>query len=132
MCRKWLAALAFVALAACTREVATQTAKDVKESTRQAAKSVGDAFEADADYSPKPDDRAAREKERFDAQWRQLQYFREQQAEKAALQQQQQQQTATQPAAAQPANFHFVTGVTENWKVVDPNAVNNAPVAVPL
>jgi lipoprotein-anchoring transpeptidase ErfK/SrfK len=127
MCRKWFAALAVVALAACTKE----TAKDVKDSTKQAVKSVGDAFEADADYSPKPDDRAAREKERFDAQWRQLQYFREQQAQKAALQQQQQ-QAAAQPPAAQPASFHFTTGVTENWKVVDPNAINNAPVDVPL
>lgn len=120
MCRKWLAAIALVVLAACTKEV-------VKQTTTKAVKKVSGAFEANANYSNKPDDRATREKERFDAQWRQLQYFREQQAEKAALQQQQQQQ-----AAAQPANFHFVTGAKENWKVVDPNAINSAPVGVPV
>jgi len=126
MYRKWLVAFALAVLAACSKEV-------VKQTTTKAVKKVSDAFEADANYSPKPDDRAAREKERFDAQWRQLQYFREQQAEKAAQQQQQQQQeAAAQPPAAQPASFHFVTGAKENWKVVDPNAINNAPVSVPL
>ncbi|HEV8432037.1 MAG TPA: L,D-transpeptidase [Thermoanaerobaculia bacterium] len=128
MCRKWFVAVVVLALAACTKE-ATETAKNVQESTKQAVKSVGDALEVNADYSPKPDDRAAREKERFDAQWRQLQYFRQQEAQKAAIQQQQQQQ---QQAAAQPASFRFVTGAKENWKVVDPNAINSAPVNAPV
>ncbi|HEX3107953.1 MAG TPA: L,D-transpeptidase [Thermoanaerobaculia bacterium] len=128
MCRKWFVAVLVLALAACTKE-ANETAKNVKESTKQAVKTVGDALEVNANYSPKPDDRAVREKERFDAQWRQLQYFRQQQAVKAAQQQQLQQQ---QQAAAQPATFRFVTGMKENWKVVDPNAINSAPVNAPV
>jgi lipoprotein-anchoring transpeptidase ErfK/SrfK len=124
MPRKYLFAVALVALVACSRQEAKQTAKDVKESTRKAVEKV---FEADANYSPKPDDRAAREKERFDAQWRQLQSFRQQQAALAAQQQQQQQ------AAAQiPADFRFVTGIKENWKVVDPNTINSAPIDAPI
>ena len=121
MCRKWIIAFAMVVLAACTKEV-------VKQTSTNTVKKVSDALEVNANYNNKPDDRAGREKERFDAQWRQLQYFREQQAEKAAAIQQQQQQQA----AAQPADFHFANGVKENWKVVDPNAINSAPVAVPL
>ncbi|HEX7136621.1 MAG TPA: L,D-transpeptidase [Vicinamibacterales bacterium] len=131
MPRKWLF-IVLLALAACTRE----TTDTVKQSTKQAVKRVGDALEVNAAYNTKPDDSAAREKERFNAQWRQLQYFREQQAEKAALQQQQQQQQQQlqqqQAAAAPPANFRFVTGAKENWKVVDPTAINSAPVKVPL
>jgi lipoprotein-anchoring transpeptidase ErfK/SrfK len=123
MCRKWVFVVA-LALAACTKEVATQTAKNVKNS-------VKDALEVNANYSNKPDDRSVREKERFDAQWRQLQYFRDQQAQKAAAIQQQQQQQQQQ-AAAVPATFKFATGVKENWKVIDPNAINGAPVAVPV
>src|SRR5438270_8790664 len=130
MCRKVFVAVLVVALAACTKET-TETAKNVKESTKQAVKNVSDALEVDADYSNKPDDRSVREKQRFDAQWRQLQYFREQQAQKAAIQQQQQQQQQ-QAAAAVPANFKFTTGAKENWKVVDPNAINNAPVNAPV
>jgi lipoprotein-anchoring transpeptidase ErfK/SrfK len=127
MCRKWFFVVA-LALAACTKEVATQTAKNVKDS-------VKDALEVDANYSNKPDDRSLREKERFDAQWRQLQYFREQQAQKAAVQQQrqqQQQQQQQQQPAAVPASFKFTTGAKEDWKVVDPNAINGAPVSVPI
>jgi lipoprotein-anchoring transpeptidase ErfK/SrfK len=73
------------------------------------------------------DDRAAREKERFDQQWRQLQSFRAQQAEA-----QRQQQAAAAAAAQPPANFRFVTGVKEKLKGLTPDAINNAPVNVPI
>jgi lipoprotein-anchoring transpeptidase ErfK/SrfK len=128
MCRKWVLAVVMAALVACSKQEAKQTAKDVKESTKQAVRNVSDALEVNANYNRQPDDRTVREKERFDAQWRQLQSFREQQAQLAAQQQQQQQQAAAQV----PASFHFAAGVKENWKVVDGNAINNAPVAVPL
>jgi lipoprotein-anchoring transpeptidase ErfK/SrfK len=75
----------------------------------------------------KADDRAAREKERFDQQWRQLQSFRAQQAEA-----QRQQQAAAAAAAQPPANFRFVTGVKEKLKGLTPDAINNAPVNVPI
>src|SRR6267378_5046925 len=74
----------------------------------------------------KADDAAAREKERFDQQWRQLQSFRAQQAEA------QRQQAAAAAAAQPPANFRFVTGVKEKLKGLDPDAINNAPVNVPI
>lgn len=123
MCRKWLVAFAMVALAACTKEVVQQT-------TTKAVKKVSDALEVNADYTNKPDDRTQREKERFNPQWRQLQYFQEQEAQKA-VQQQQQQQPEQAPAAV-PASFKFTTGAKENWKVVDPNAINDAPVNAPI
>jgi lipoprotein-anchoring transpeptidase ErfK/SrfK len=75
----------------------------------------------------KADDRAAREKERFDQQWRQLQSFRAQQAEA-----QRQQQAAAAAAAQPPANFRFVTGIKEKLKGLTPDAINNAPVNVPI
>jgi len=73
------------------------------------------------------DDKAAREKERFDQQWRELQSFRAQQAEA-----QRQQQAAAAAAAHPPANFRFVTGVKEKLKGLTPDAINNAPVNVPI
>jgi lipoprotein-anchoring transpeptidase ErfK/SrfK len=75
----------------------------------------------------KADDKAAREKERFDQQWRELQSFRAQQAEA-----QRQQQAAAAAAAQPPANFRFVTGVKEKLKGLTPDAINNAPVNVPI
>jgi lipoprotein-anchoring transpeptidase ErfK/SrfK len=75
----------------------------------------------------KADDKAAREKERFDQQWRELQSFRAQQAEA-----QRQQQAAAAAAAQAPANFRFVTGVKEKLKGLTSDAINNAPVNVPI
>jgi lipoprotein-anchoring transpeptidase ErfK/SrfK len=72
----------------------------------------------------KAEDAAAREKERFDQQWRQLQSFRAQQAEA----QRQQQAAAAQP----PANFRFVTGVKEKLKGLTPDAINDAPINIPI
>ena len=127
MSGKWFVAVGLVALVGCSRQEAKQTASSVKESTKQAVRTVRDALEVNADYSPKRDDASIREKERFDAQWRQLQSFREKQAQ-AAAQQLRQQQAAAQP----PANFRFIPYARENWKVVDPSSINNAPVGVPI
>jgi lipoprotein-anchoring transpeptidase ErfK/SrfK len=74
----------------------------------------------------KADDAAAREKERFDQQWRQLQSFRAQQAEA------QRQEQAAAAAAQPPANFRFTTGVKEKLKGLTPDAINNAPINVPI
>ncbi len=76
----------------------------------------------------KADDAAAREKQRFDQQWRQLQSFRAQQAEA----QREQKASAAAAAAQPPANFRFVTGVKEKLKGLDPDAINNAPINVPI
>ena len=74
----------------------------------------------------KPDDAAARERERFDQQWRQLQSFRAQQQAEAKRQEEQ------RAAAQLPANFRFVTGVKERLKGLDVNAINAAPINVPI
>src|SRR5438093_6601309 len=73
----------------------------------------------------KPDDVRAREKERFDQAWRQLQSFRA----KQALQQQQQQAVA---AAQAPQPIQFVTGVKESFKNLGANRINTAPVNIPI
>src|SRR5712691_2926636 len=99
----------------CSRPVETVTTK-VKQISDDISTPMG-----------KPDDRAAREKERFDQQWRQLQSFRAQQAEA-----QRQQQAAAAAAAQPPANFRFVAGVKEKLKGLTPDAINNAPVNVPI
>src|SRR5207253_10554491 len=72
------------------------------------------------------DDPAAREKERFDRQWRQLESFRAQQAE--AERQRQQRAAAAQP----PANFRFISGLKETCKGLDAHGINNAPIVVPI
>jgi lipoprotein-anchoring transpeptidase ErfK/SrfK len=134
MRRKSLLIVVLAAAVACSKQEAKQTAQNVKNSAKSTAGKVKDALDINAPYDNKPDDASRREQERFDQQWRQLQSFRDQQAAAQAAQQQQQQQAAAQAAAAAqpPANFRFVSGVKENWKVVDPNAINNAPVVAPL
>ena len=100
-----------LALVACTKPIAT-----VKEKVKTIAEEISAPL-------GKREDPAAREKERFDQQWRQMQSFREQQ-----LKQQQEQAAAQQP----PPNFQFVTGARENFKSVDLEALNNAPINVPI
>jgi lipoprotein-anchoring transpeptidase ErfK/SrfK len=65
------------------------------------------------------DDPAAREKERLDEQWRQLESLREARA------------GAAQAAAAN-VEVAFAPNAQETFKGLDANAINNAPVAIPL
>jgi lipoprotein-anchoring transpeptidase ErfK/SrfK len=132
MGRKSLLIVLLAAAVACSKQEAKQTAQDVKQSAKNTVHTVKDALDINAPYDNKPDDPKRREQERFDEQWRQLQSFREQQAQQAAQRQQAADAAAAAAAAQPPANFKFVSNVKENWKVVDPNAINNAPVAVPL
>ena len=131
MSTKKLVTAALLAVAvACSREQAHQTKETVKAK-------VHDAFEA-AVPTTGTDDAAAREKERFDQQWRQLQSFRAQQAQIAQQQQQQQRQAAQQAAqqqaaAEQPLQFVERTKKSkETFKDLDANAVNSAPIMVPI
>ncbi|HEY4640644.1 MAG TPA: L,D-transpeptidase [Thermoanaerobaculia bacterium] len=128
MSTKKMAVAALLAVAiGCSREQAHQT----KETVQQKVQNV---FEA-AVPSQGADDTAGREKERFDEQWRQLQSFRAQQ--QAKLQQQQQQQQAQQQsqAAAQEQTLQFVERTKkskETFKDLDANAINSAPVMIPI
>ena len=110
--KRFIAILILITVA-CSRPVEKVTAK---------VKDAGDDISAPLG---KADDSAAREKERFDQQWRQLQSFR---AQQEAQRQQQQAAAAAQP----PANFRFVTGVKETLKGLNADAINNAPVNVPI
>src|SRR5881396_3724086 len=111
----------FVALflAACTKEVVQQKAHTVKEKVKNAVEDISTPL-------GKPDDAAARERERFDQQWRQLQSFR---AQQAAIRKQQEQAAA---AAKPPATFRFVTGVKGKFKGLDAQGINDAPISVPI
>src|SRR5215212_3933174 len=89
----------------CNKQEVKQTAENAKEKAQNAATKVTDAVdEVGTPYGGPPDDPKAREQQRLDEQWRQLQSFREQQAAQAAAQQQQAQQAqqaADAAAAAQ-------------------------------
>src|SRR5262249_17576243 len=120
-----LAAMLILA-AACTKEEAT---RKTEKAAAKVVATVQDVFEASAPMG-KPDARDAaqqreRERERFDQQWRALQSFRAaQEAAAAALR-------AAQQAVAGP-QINFVTGKKETFKGLDVNAINGAPVNVPI
>lgn len=107
-------------LIGCSREEATQK-------TTSAVQKVSNAADDVTTPLGRPDNAQERERERFNEQWRQLQSFRAQQQA-----QQQAQQAAAAASAQPPANFRFVTGQKETFKGLDPNAINNAPVNVPI
>jgi lipoprotein-anchoring transpeptidase ErfK/SrfK len=104
--------------AACSKEETKQT---VSKTVHKVVNGIS------VPYDNKQDDAAAREKERFDAQYRQLESFRLQQQQ---LQQQQQQQAAQ--AAQPPSWFRFVSGAKETFKNATPQQINEAPVSVPI
>ena len=131
-------------VAACSREVATNAKDNVKHAASNVASKVADAADDVAAPFGKNSDavnQQAREKERFDQHWRELQSFRaqqiaqeqqQQQAAAQAAQEQQQQQQQQQQAAASAPNIQFVSGQKETFKGADANAINAAPVSVPI
>jgi lipoprotein-anchoring transpeptidase ErfK/SrfK len=110
------AALLCVAVA-CTKQ-------EVKEHAQNAKKKVTDAFDVAVPIGK--DDPAAREKERFDENWRKMNAFRA--AQTAA--------PAPPPAPAAPpppqVNVQFAPNGKESFQGLDANAINNAPVVVPI
>ena len=119
--------------AACSRE-ATETAKQsAKGAAHSVAKKVSDAAD-DVGFSlgkPAPPPNSADiQRQRFDQQGRQLESFKQQQAAQQAAQQQAQQQQAAAEAAK--LNFQFVSGKKETFKGLDANAINAAPVNLPI
>ena len=138
--KKRFLVLVLVALAGCSREQTQQ----VKEKAANVKERVADAFYVETPIERKQVSAAQtaqeREKERFDQQWRDLQSFRAQQAVQAAAQQQAAQQAAQQQAAAQQAaaavalNVQFVSRGKgkETFRGLDADAINAAPVMVPI
>src|ERR1043165_2675056 len=134
MSKRLIAATMVLVAAACSRETAKEK---VHETATKVAKKVADA--ADDVSAPFGRNEAVnqqqREKERFDQRWRELQSFRAQQAAPAAAQQQaaaQQAAAQQQAAAASQAKINFVSGQKEKFKGLDANAINAAPVNVPI
>jgi len=123
--RKTLAILIIImAAAGCGGEM-----KATKEKAKSVARKVADTVDEVA--TPTKADTmtpAELERQRFDQRWRELESCRQQQA----AEQQRQQEAATAAAAAEAARFQFVTGKKETFKKLDANAINNAPVNVPI
>jgi lipoprotein-anchoring transpeptidase ErfK/SrfK len=116
-----------VAVAACSREKATNVKNTTTSAVKNVATKVGDAFDVSTPMAGAPDNPQEREKQRFDQQWRQLQSFKEQQ--------QRQQQAQQQAQAASAAKVQIVArtkATKETFKGLDANAINNTPVALPI
>lgn len=120
MMKRWLALIAIAATIACSKQEAKQTQDKVEQAATNVAEKVEDAIDVAVPIGER-DDPAAREKQRLDEQWRALETFRN--AQKAAA-----------PAGPAPAavTVQFVANGKESFKNLDANAINNAPVVVPL
>ena len=127
----------------CTKEEAKHTTEAAKEKAHNVATKVADAVDdIGVPAGGPPDDAKAREQERFDEKWRQLQSFREQQAAAAAAQQQQQQQAQAQQqqqqaaeqaaAAAQLQIVPRTKKTKESFKGLDADGINAAPILLPI
>jgi lipoprotein-anchoring transpeptidase ErfK/SrfK len=139
MRRTFIAAGMVLIAAACSREAAKDAKNDVKHAAAKVANKVADAADdVAAPFGKKNDavDQRQREKERFDQHWRDLQSFRAQQEAAAAQQAAAQKAASDQQAAAQKAaaevKINFVSGQKETFKNLDANAINAAPVNVPI
>lgn len=142
--RKLISIAMMAGFIACSKETTTRTVETVQEKTMKVTEKVADVFDAAAPMgSREKEDAAAREQQRFDQQWRQLQSFNAQQQAAAAAQQQQaaaaQQQAAAQAqqtaAAATPPAVDVTfaeKGAKESFKGMDMNAINAMPVRVPI
>jgi lipoprotein-anchoring transpeptidase ErfK/SrfK/predicted small secreted protein len=112
-----LLAASFV-FAACSKQEAKQTGEDLKTAAAKAKDKAENAIDVAVPLQGK-DDPAAREKERFNEDWRNLESLRNAQAGRTA-------------AAASAVNVAFVQNVKESFENMTPQAINAAPVSVPL
>ncbi|HKR66263.1 MAG TPA: L,D-transpeptidase [Thermoanaerobaculia bacterium] len=96
--------------------------QEVKQATQKAKAKVQDAFDVAVPIGK--DDPAGREKERFDENWRKLRGFSNDN------------KPATPPAAPQPkpveVQVQFAPNGKESFKGLDANAINIAPVVIPI
>ncbi|MGZ4808214.1 MAG: L,D-transpeptidase family protein [Thermoanaerobaculia bacterium] len=118
---KKLAILLLIA-AACSREQATSVKNTTTAAAGNVANTVRDAFDVSTPVGAREDPKA-REQQRFDQQWRQLQSFRASQATP----------TPAQTAPVAPAvPIQFVKRTKETFRNLDVAAINNAPVQIPI
>lgn len=114
-----MAAILIVALG-CTKQEVKQAGQRAQDAATNVADKAADAIDIAVPLGP-PDDPAARERERLDEKWRELESLREAKA------------AAPPPAPPVPAvQIAFAPNGTESFKGLDANAINSAPVVVPL
>ncbi|HEX8154024.1 MAG TPA: L,D-transpeptidase [Thermoanaerobaculia bacterium] len=118
-------ALLLTAALACNQEKAAQTDNKVDDATSKAAAKVADALDDVGvplgGRKPEPVDPKTREQQRFDEQWRQLEAFKASQV------------STTPQGPAQPnVTVQFTTGQKEKLAGLDANAINAAPVNIPI
>jgi len=121
--RKLIAITALVAAVACSKEEAKQAKENVQEKATEVAAKVDDAIEIAVPLGER-DDPAAREKERFNEEWRRLEMFRQQEQVKRAAAQQQ-----VEPAV----NVKFLpNGKEAGFKNVKAEQIEALPVVIPI
>jgi lipoprotein-anchoring transpeptidase ErfK/SrfK len=121
MKKNWLAMAALVCVAACSRQEAEQTKDKAAQAVTNVAEKVEDALDVAVPIGDR-EDPAAREKQRLDEGWRNVESFR---VNANAT------QTPSGPQAPN-VNVQFVQNAKETFQGLDANAINNAPVSVPL
>lgn len=121
--RKFIATAALVAAVACSKEKATETKENVKDAASNVAAKVEDAIQVAVPLGER-DDPAAREKERFNEEWRRLEAFRAQEQTKRA---------AAARQASPAVNVQFLPNGKENgFRNVKPEQIATLPVVVPI
>ncbi|HEX7418765.1 MAG TPA: L,D-transpeptidase [Thermoanaerobaculia bacterium] len=120
--KRTLLIMALAVLAGCSKEVVQQKTQVVADKMKGAADDITAPIGGRRTQAV---DKAAREKERFDQRWRELQSFRAQQAQQVTT-------AVAAPPTPPPANFAFVTGVKQSFKHLDPKGINDAPVLMPI
>src|SRR4051812_5860428 len=130
--RTVVSVFAMAVLIACNREQAHETKERAQSAATKVAQKVSDTLDVSTPLGAKepPPTQQELERQRFDQQWRQLQSFRAQQAAQAAAAQQTQTTQTTSTHA--PLNLQIVHGMKESFKGLDVNAINSAPVNLPI
>lgn len=113
-----LAAILIVALG-CSKKEAEDAGQRAQDATTRAVDKAADAIDVAVPLGER-DDPAAREKERLDEQWRQLESLRD--------------ARAGTPQGPPPSDIKvtFAPNGKESFEGLDANAINDAPVVVPL
>jgi lipoprotein-anchoring transpeptidase ErfK/SrfK len=111
-------AIALIATA-CSKEEAREAKESAQATATSVAEKVEDAIDVAVPIGDR-DDPAAREKERFDEGWRNLDVFRTAQS------------TTPQGPPSPDVKVTFVANAKETFKGLTPQAINDAPVSVPL
>jgi lipoprotein-anchoring transpeptidase ErfK/SrfK len=115
----WVVAAILAVVLGCSKQEMKDAGQRAQDAAANAVDKAGDALDVAVPLGAK-DDPAAREQERLDEKWRELESLREAKA------------GAPQGPAPAEVKVTFVPNGKESFKGLDANAINNAPVAVPL